>query len=378
MVTHDDIFETLQAEFPRGVPGGEPAGVFLVARLREPALLMSDTAPYVFIPDTHLVPRPDARSFPWVTAGEPQVAALAALAAALVQLRTRDPRLRVWQLGDFIDLWRTGPKGGVPASDADATVADRGPLINALLNAGMDILIGNHDQELLQYRWPNGRATFSTVILNRASGTGDTILAHGHQFDPVETLPRGIKENFARGFTQLLPPATTGMLEATNPHWKPQPVDAPPPPKPSSRLKFLNFDLTAHDPVPVDRDAVNVVTHTVVHDPARAFTDSLGAGNKPSADGPGQTFFSDAAFWAEKVSTDGRDVRLMVIGHTHRARIVRGSRKDGTPFVLMDCGACVGSGFLSDAMDAAIHHLQIGVKVADDLRIYQLGYDRRE
>jgi hypothetical protein len=68
----------------------------------------------------------------------------------------------------------------------------------------------------------------------------------------------------------------------------------------------------------------------------------------------------------------------MVIGHTHRARIVRGSRKDGTPFVLMDCGACVGSGFLSDAMDAAIHHLQIGVKVADDLRIYQLGYDRRE
>lgn len=176
----------------------------------------------------------------------------------------------------------------------------------------------------------------------------------------------------------MLPPTATGMLEATNPHWKPQPVDAPPPRKPKDRLKFLNFHLTADDPLPLERSSVNVIAHQVIHDPERAFTDALGARTKPSSDGPGQTFFSDAAWWAEELSTNGRDVRLLVIGHTHRARIVKGKRPDGTAFVLMDCGACVGSGFLSNEMGAPIHHLQIGVKVADDLRIYQLGYVRRE
>ncbi len=71
-------------------------------------------------------------------------------------------------------------------------------------------------------------------------------------------------------------------------------------------------------------------------------------------------------------------MRLVVIGHTHNARIVRGKRPDGSLFVLMDCGACGGTGFLSDELGAPILNLQIGVKVADDLRIYQLGYVRRQ
>ena len=379
MTTHADVLAGLEAEFPRGANGGGPSGVFLVARLREPALAMDDPRVHVFIPDTHLVPQADARRFPWATAGEPQVDALARLAATLIRLRASDSTLRVWQLGDFIDLWRTGDIGGDPQVDADDTVADRRGLIEAFMTTGMDILAGNHDQELLQYAWPHGRRTLSTVALNRTAGAGrgDTILAHGHQFDPIETLSRDIKEHFARGFTELLPPTATGMLEATNPHWKPQPLNQPPPSRPGDPLKFLHFALTEGDPVPLGSDKVNVIQHTVVHDPGRAFTDALGAGTKPSADGPGQTFFSDAGFWAQKVSTDSRDVRLMVIGHTHRARIVRGKRPDGTTFVLMDCGACTGSGFLSDEMDDPIHHLQIGVKVADDLRIYQLGYEPR-
>jgi hypothetical protein len=73
----------------------------------------------------------------------------------------------------------------------------------------------------------------------------------------------------------------------------------------------------------------------------------------------------------------GRDVRLIVIGHTHRPRIVRGMRPDGTPFVLMDCGAFVGSGFLSDELDEPIANMQIGVKLGSDIRIYQLGYSVR-
>ena len=375
MLTHDDILAALQEQYPRGASGAPPAGVFLVARLREPTLRMSDPRPYVFIPDTHLVPRTDADRFPWVTARETQVAALAQLAGLLAQLRGRDPTLRVWQLGDFFDLWRTGGIGGPAKEDADATLADRQALVEALCTqAGMDIIVGNHDEELLQYQWPSGRPALKTVILSKASGTGDTILAHGHHFDPVEALGRDVKEFFARGFTERVPPAALGMLEATNPHWKPQAVDTPPPKKPKARVRFLHFNLSAADPVPMGADAVNAITHQVSRDPSRAFVDALGARTKASVDGPRQTFFSDAAWWAQQLSHDGRDVRLVVIGHTHQARIVRGKRPDGTPFVLMDCGAWVGTSFLSDELDAPIANAQIGVKVGDDLRIYQLGY----
>ena len=113
-------------------------------------------------------------------------------------------------------------------------------------------------------------------MLDRGDGEGDTILAHGHQFDPIETLPRDVKEFFARGFTERVPPAARGLLEAANPHWKPQPVDAPPPRKPRGRTRFLNFDLTDADPLPLGSDSVNVIEHTLVEDPARGFVDSLG------------------------------------------------------------------------------------------------------
>jgi hypothetical protein len=66
-----------------------------------------------------------------------------------------------------------------------------------------------------------------------------------------------------------------------------------------------------------------------------------------------------------------------VIGHTHRARLVQGKRADGSPFVLMDCGAFVGTSFLSDELDAPVANAQIGVKVGNDLRIYQMGYTVR-
>jgi hypothetical protein len=377
MLTHDDILAALEAEFPRSGTPGQPDGVFLVSRLREPALGTSDSVAYVFIPDIHLVPAADAERFPWTTTQPPQLDGLARLSEVLATLRTQGD-LRVWQLGDFCDVWRTGNLGGTPAADADAVVADRRILVEALrLQAGMDVLIGNHDEDLLTYLWPGNRVAFKTVVLDKGDGEGDTILAHGHQFDPIETLPRDVKEFFARGFTERVPPAALGLLETVNPHWKPQPADAPPPKKPKGRTQFLNFDLTATDPLPLGSGSVNVIEHTLVEDPAKAFVDSLGRRQKVSVDGPRQTFFSDAAFWADETSVGGRNVRLIVIGHTHQARIVRGKRKKGERFVLLDCGAWVGLNFLSNDLDAPIANAQIGVKVGDDLRIYQLGYVAR-
>ena len=382
MLSHDDILAALEQEFPRGAQPQSPDGVFLVARLREPRLETSDQTPYVFVPDIHLTPAADTDRFPWVTARLPQLDALARLAGVLAALRRRDSGLRVWQLGDCFDLWRIGAPGGDVSDDVAATLADRRPLIDALFadaGAAAQLLAGNHDQELLTFRWTGGPQAVNTAALARGSGMADTMVAHGHQFDPIETLPRHFKEFFARGATERVPPTPRSMLEAANPHWQPEPPGTPPPGKPKDRNRFLYFGLKRDDPLPLGQDEVNVVPYVPERDPARAFVDSFGGGGrKPTVDGPRQTFFTDIAWWAQQASTDGgQDVRVAVIGHTHHARIVRGTRPDGTIFVLMDCGAWVDSSFLSNQLDAPIANGQIGVKVGDDLRIYQLGYSVR-
>jgi UDP-2,3-diacylglucosamine pyrophosphatase LpxH len=381
MLSHDQILAALEQAFPRNPAGQPPDGVFLVARLDEPGLSLGDLTPYVFIPDIHLVPGSDAKSFPWVTSQPPQIAGLIRLAGALRALRQTDPSLRVWQLGDCFDLWRTGPMGGAVADDVEATLQAQGPVTNALFNdVGCQLLAGNHDQELLDFQWPGGPQAKNTVMLDRGTSTADVVLAHGHQFDPIETLPRRFKEFFARGATELVPPTPLGMLEVANPHWQPPKVTDPPPEKPGDQDEFLNFDLDPANPLPLAPGPVNVVAYTPPQqDPARAFIDSFGGGGqKPTVDAPRQNFFTDIAWWADQVSADqNKDVRLVVIGHTHHARIVRGNRPRGKRFVLLDCGAWVDSSFLSNKLDAPIANGQIGVKVGNELRIYQLGYSIR-
>jgi hypothetical protein len=380
MLTHDDILAQLQREFPSGGSGAQPDGVLLVARLRDPGLAMTDPTPYVFIPDVHLTPTAESRRFPWVTARDSQVEVLTRLARLLGRLRGSDPSLLVWQLGDCFDLWRTDDVGGDPQADVAATQAAHPALFAALFGAaGAQLLAGNHDQELVDFPLPGGPQALNTIYLARGGGRADTILAHGHQFDPIESLPRKFKEFFARGATEMVPPTARSMMEAANPHWKPDPITTPPPHRPSDANQFLHFGLRRDNPVPLGADAVNVVPYVPVRDPAKAFIDSFGGGRKPTVDGPRQTFFTDIAWYAQQMSdTGGKDVRLVAIGHTHRARIVRGKRPDGTLFVLMDCGALVGTSFLSDELDAPIANGQIGVKVGNEIRIYQLGYTVRK
>jgi UDP-2,3-diacylglucosamine pyrophosphatase LpxH len=375
-LTHDQILAELETEYPRSALSSQPNGVFLVARLKDDALGMSDPTPYIFLPDCHVVTKLGTNRFPRVTSDEEQVAALERLLQLVLRLREQDPRLVFWQLGDFVDLWRVGEAGQKVGKKMTQFVADRGKLVtllNDLCPGGLKtrMLAGNHDLDLRVYAW---RLPLEQLIPSPGS-TAHTLVLHGHQLDPVEALPQDIKEFFARGATEKVPPAAVSMLEATNPHWKPQPVDAPLPGKPDEDWKFLHAGLTVQRPLPLTQDSVNVFEHTPVDDPAKRFLDALASpGAKVSADLPSQTFFSDAAFKADRYASKGRDVRLAIIGHTHRPRIVRGHRAGGKPFVMMDCGAWIGVGFLSRTMDRPIRKSQIGVKVGNDLRIYQLGY----
>jgi len=376
MLTHVDILAELEAEYPRSSGQGTPDGVFLLARLKDEALSMPDPTPYIFLPDCHVVTKLGAKRFPRVTSDEDQVAALERLLQLVLRLRVKDPTLVFWQLGDLVDLWRVGEIGENVGKRMTQFIKDRSTLVtllNDLCPGGLKtrVLAGNHDLDLRVYDW---KLPLEQLIPS-AGSKAHALVLHGHQLDPVEALPQDMKEFFARGATEKVPPAALTMLAATNPHWKPQPVDAPLPQKPDEDWKFFHADLTAQNPLPLTQDSVNVLDHAPVDDPAKRFLDVLSSpGAKVSADLPSQTFFSDAAFKADGYGSKGRDVRLAVIGHTHRPRIVRGHRAAGKPFVMMDCGAWIGVGFLSRTMDRPIRKSQIGVKVGNDLRIYQLGY----
>lgn len=84
-------------------------------------------------------------------------------------------------------------------------------------------------------------------------------------------------------------------------------------------------------------------------------------------------FFRQAATAARLLKQHGHDVRLVVIGHTHSARMVYGDRGDGQRMVMMDCGAWFGKCKFG-ATGPDLWAQQIGVLADNDLRIYQLGH----
>jgi len=106
---HAEILTALQKAFP--------SGVFLVSRLYDPMLRLSDPTPHVFIPDTHIVPLREIQNWPGRVLPPSRTDMLKALLDALDKLRKVDPSITVWHLGDLLDLWRTGPVAGLRTAD---------------------------------------------------------------------------------------------------------------------------------------------------------------------------------------------------------------------------------------------------------------------
>ena len=131
-LTHDQILVELQAEYPRSAGQGAPDGVFLLARLNDEALGMTDSTPHVFLPDCHVVTKRAALRFPRVTSDEEQVGALERLLRVILRLRGKDPSLVFWHLGDFVDLWRVGETGQSVSARMTQFLGDRTTLVSLL------------------------------------------------------------------------------------------------------------------------------------------------------------------------------------------------------------------------------------------------------
>jgi UDP-2,3-diacylglucosamine pyrophosphatase LpxH len=372
---HDQILAALEQAFP--------SGVFLLSRLADPMLRLSDPTPHVFIPDTHIVPGDEIKSWPGHVLTESRVGVLTRLLDTLDRLRAANPELVVWQLGDLLDLWRTGD---VPLLSTRERLkllrSDWGSLIRRFEpDAPMPIrrIFGNHDEDLRSEAGVRERA-FVPEDPGDTAGN-DMLVTHGHQFDPIEALPAPLKEFFMRGATERITPYVRDFMSATNPQWATQgpdlTFDPPQAPRATDRAGFVCPELTSKAPVPLAADVWNVRDIRLI---TRPDANPLNVSTGPSVvqDDQNPSLWAMSKVQAREAGHAGYSVALVVVGHTHNPRIMRGRQLDGSPFVLMDCGGWIGPRFLSPEINQMVHNCTIGVRVGSDLRLYQLTADSYE
>jgi len=350
MLSHDEIYHCLAEAFP---PSGRD-GTQLVARCLVDDLELDAGRAFVFLPDTHLLAKVDSDKYPnthFVLDGEYRrlIDALVALKAA------RRGELAVVHLGDLFDIWRALGRA-TDKGKADRVASQYSDVLEKLVNGppdGLraDILAGNHDyslHELAEWNWPRFR-----ILENPDERLGDTLLLHGDQFDWLERL---LDNDFQAGVVRLARWVSAGKHELDREQRDAvalvnksvlqgdKPIGAP----------TTDFPAPLPDPLGALPEMHNVVTWST----ATAHTSAA-------------HFYRGARQLAIQLKQHGHDIRLIVIGHTHSARIVVGDRGDRAPLVLLDCGAWLGECRL-DPADQWRPSAQVGVLVGNDVRIFQL------
>jgi UDP-2,3-diacylglucosamine pyrophosphatase LpxH len=331
------------------------AGVRLVAALRDDRLeFPNDKDLRIFIPDIHLISEKRRREGNFVYASN-HTDLLTSVAVKLADLKARaaaNETIVVYQLGDFLDLWREA-SGADDQLDVAARIKDdHEELVLALLDDNLNarFLLGNHDFDL--YRWPDYTAWERRYYLpDTAQAPPSVVLLHGDIFDWVESLPDKIQDVFVFLFAPRVQPTEFNLGQmrelVVQSH--------------GSR-SYRNFIQNA-EPATIG------VVQKVEPDNVPARWNIQTAGSSP----PQNLKFLESAYkCCVKANADyDMDLRVAVIGHTHHARIATRETADGGLFTLVDCGAwienCIGDGDAGPMPNA-----QVAALSANEVRIYQL------
>jgi len=356
MLTHDEVLESLHNLFPSNPNHPEGGGVTLVARYNNANVQLPSRRTHIFIPDCHLLNQEDAGAYPKYHFV--QDVDLRSFLDGLRQLKAgRRGELIVWHLGDLFDVWRA--RGGRSAKEeVDEIAAQYGPIIDLLMSpppggCRAEVLAGNHDyvlHTLQEWRAPRFR-----IISDDDPAGGDALVLHGDVFSWVErTFPDDLQAAAVRLATWVssgehrLHQEDRDIVAAVNRNLKTG----------DQTIGMAKAQLFGGRPpagIGVDA-AINVID-----------------GDRGNENAPNKEFYAVAKALALELKKHGHNIRVVVIGHTHWARLVAGDRGDGDPFVLMDCGAWFGQCRLGSG-EPWIWSAQIGVMIQDDLRLYQLGW----
>jgi UDP-2,3-diacylglucosamine pyrophosphatase LpxH len=329
----------------------------------------------VFIPDVHLLSKDRVNDFKYATN---HVEVLTDVAGELITFKQSASGVgvpvTVYQLGDFVDLWREDPMSFKIKKKEEKTELNVQKVLESHLvlsrrlfgpELGTRRVLGNHDfdtHELetgigseLRYYFPYDPESYPVAVA-----------LHGDIFD---TRERRMSE----------------WLE----HWGVYHFG----PKVEQKVYDLE-DLSAK--IVKDHQGKDYKDHIQLPEPAalgksahvkdeRALLkEELAQSrfNVKEAGDPGVPeglfkFLPETEYVTAIINDEtGWDVRLVVIGHTHHARIAvdERSEKDGGSkrgfFALVDCGAWLEEGNLGGKV---VRNAQIGVLYDNDVRIYQLS-----
>lgn len=343
MLTHDDILSSLLFSFPEGQPGG---GIALVSSFQNDDLHLPIGRARIFIPDCHLLTEADAKYY---SKNHFQLKdQLECLLRGLTALKNNNRgAMTVCCLGDLFDFWRTRGNLGDKA-EYDAITSEYSTIMELLFTSQgvrAELVAGNHDYAMhLNNEWPAKRF----MITERRPREGQILILHGDVLDSVENLPVDIKKLGVKLATWVsageheLDQEDQEMMAARN-----------------RTMQHGNKVIGADKVQLKAADTYNVSDSFNVVDPVLA---------KPG----NAQFYNEARELALALKSHGHDVRTVVIGHTHSARIVAGEREAGVPFALMDCGAWLGTCRIK-TKGPLMQSAQIGVVVGSVMRIYQVG-----
>jgi UDP-2,3-diacylglucosamine pyrophosphatase LpxH len=332
------------------------ANVHLVASLRDERIgFPASNDLRVFIPDIHLISekRQKQGSFVFQANLTELLTEVASTLSSLRQGASEDEVIAVYQLGDFLDLWREAPELDDKLDVASRIKDDHEDLVEALLDRNLKarFLLGNHDLDL--YRWPAYGAWERRYFLPDGSvGAPRVIVLHGDIFDWMERfLPEKLKSIFVYLFAPHLSPNDYALGEMR------QLVK-----QAHGRRNYRTF-LQCPTPVPLG-DLKALGADTV---PPRWNVQVEGSAPEGNV-----LFLKESADACAQANAD-YDLALntSVIGHTHHARIAVRERPDGTLQTLVDCGAWIEN-CLSTGGAGPMPNAQIAALSANEFRIYQL------
>ena len=360
MITHSQFLENLIQAFPPPNPG-DNALVSLISRHKDETLKLPEEEAYVFIGDIHLLTRVDNVKYP-----KRHFVQNEDLKTFLLKLREIKDRwtenLKVFQLGDLFDVWRDR-SSGTDEDKVDRIYIDYNETCELLLEdppSGADatVVAGNHDYAL--YKLPDWlRPRFHTI--KDMDGKDRILILHGDIFDPVERFPDWIKALAVR--------IATGVSSGGHV------IDERDKKEDEKAVLKLNKEVVDKKGQ-IGLGSAELVNGDSSSDLFKSAPYNVLDGDKLPDDAASMRFFAGARDLALELKKKHElDIRTIVIGHSHYARIIKSNdRGDGVPFTLIDSGSWYGKCRLGTT-DAYpwLWCAQVSFLAQEESCIYQLG-----
>jgi UDP-2,3-diacylglucosamine pyrophosphatase LpxH len=363
---HDEVIEAIQSAI--GPRDGE---LRLLGRVQDPLLghgAADDV--FFFVPDLHLLTPERQTAFGKLEFNYGDPCLLAEILKALAVLKKKwddagTAKLRTFQIGDFFDIWREFPKQVDTSKIGDSVYSPLRDILYRGIYRGLaclktTFLLGNHDIRNADRLTELNCWTKAFNYTGRPAEKPFLLALHGDAFDFIEKFPTWLKAlavNLAGNSTQVNAyPVGVDMTRINKP------------------LKELTGAITEpeHD--------LSVQGALKVTPGGRLPRFLCDIAKDLSADPLPHRFMGkihDVLEEAREESLTGSDVRIVALGHTHKAKMVLyAPDTNEPPFLVMDVGAWIENCKYIQAENGNTitePSAQLGVIHANDARLYQIS-----